>query len=234
MNAGLTFAREHNLRPGLALTAAQVAQLTTDMVWLVTQEVTLPDGSKQSVLVPQVYVRVKPGDLDGTGALLAGKEVELNLKGNLNNSGTIAGRNLVSINANSIKNMGGTVSGGTVALQAVQDIDNIGGQIKAQDAAILNAGRDIQMVSTTQSSTNQFSQTGMDRMAGLYVSNAAGVLLAQAGNNLNLVAAQIGSAGQAHLSAGNNINLSTVSTGSSQNIQWDSKKSAMNKSQDIE
>lgn len=32
---------------------------------------TLPDGSSQRVLVPQVYVRVKAGDIDGSGALLS-------------------------------------------------------------------------------------------------------------------------------------------------------------------
>lgn len=73
MNRGLTYASQWDLRPGIALTPDQIAQLTSDMVWLVTQEVTLADGSRQSVLVPQVYVRVKPGDLDGSGALLAGR-----------------------------------------------------------------------------------------------------------------------------------------------------------------
>jgi filamentous hemagglutinin len=69
MNSGLTFAKSLNLRPGIALSDAQIAQLTSDMVWLVEQIVTLPDGSQQAVLVPQVYVRVRPGDLDGSGAL---------------------------------------------------------------------------------------------------------------------------------------------------------------------
>ena len=41
MNNGLTYAKALNLRPGIALGAEQVAQLTSDMVWLVTQEVTL-------------------------------------------------------------------------------------------------------------------------------------------------------------------------------------------------
>lgn len=31
----------------------------------------LSDGSSQKVLVPQVYVKVQPGDLNGSGALLA-------------------------------------------------------------------------------------------------------------------------------------------------------------------
>ncbi|PUE12943.1 hemagglutinin repeat-containing protein [Limnohabitans sp. T6-20] len=230
MNNGLTYAKALNLRPGIALSAAQVAQLTSDMVWLVTQEVTLADGSKQSVLVPQVYVRVQPGDVDGTGALLAGRDVQLNLSADATNSGTIAGRNLVQINANNIKNLGGNVSGAAVALLAEQDINNIGGQIQAQSAALLSAGRDINITTTTQSSTNRagnnsFAQPGIDRVAGLYVSGPAGVLIASAGRDLNLTAAQISNQGTGPgsattLSAAQNINLGTVTTSSSQDIRW--------------
>ncbi|PIT74199.1 hemagglutinin repeat-containing protein [Limnohabitans sp. G3-2] len=230
MNNGLTTAKALKLRPGIALSAAQVAQLTSDMVWLVTQEVTLADGSKQSVLVPQVYVRVQPGDVDGTGALLAGRDVQLNLNADATNSGTIAGRNLVQINANNIQNMGGKVSGAAVAMQATQDINNIGGQIQAQNAALLSAGRDINLRTTTQSSShragnNSFSQTGIDRVAGLYVSGPAGVLIANAGRDFNLTAAQISNQGSGPnagttLSAAQNINLGTVSTANSQDIRW--------------
>ena len=35
--------------------AAQMAQLTSDIVWLVEKEVTLDDGRKTKALVPQVY-----------------------------------------------------------------------------------------------------------------------------------------------------------------------------------
>lgn len=60
----------------------------------------LPAGSEQKVLVPQVYVRVKPGDIDGSGALLSGNSVNLNLSGDLNNQGgTIAGRTTVALTA---------------------------------------------------------------------------------------------------------------------------------------
>lgn len=46
-----------------------------------------------------------------------------------------------------------------------------------------------------------------------------------AGNNLNLTAAQIQNAGTGAtvLTAGNNLNLNTVAVGSSQDINWDSK-----------
>jgi filamentous hemagglutinin len=67
MSAGITFAQAHQLRVGIELSAEQVAQLTSDMVWLVQREVTLADGSTQKVLVPQVYAVARAGDLSGTG-----------------------------------------------------------------------------------------------------------------------------------------------------------------------
>jgi filamentous hemagglutinin len=238
---GATFAKEFGLRPGVELSAAQVAQLTSDIVWLVTKEVTLADGSKQSVLVPQVYVRVQPGDLDGSGTLLAGKDVNLNLSGDLANSGTIAGRNLLNVSADNIQNLGGQMRADSVSLAVRQDFNNIGGMIQGVSSAIVTAGRDLNLTTTTQGSAtqaggNSFAKTGIDRIAGLYVSGPAGVLVASAGNNLNLTAAQIQNAGTGAtvLRAGNNLNLNTVAIGSSQDIHWDSKNSLTQSSrQDI-
>ncbi|HYP86394.1 hypothetical protein [Variovorax sp.] len=65
MNNGAIFARQYNLRSGAALTPEQMAHLTGDIVWLVERTVTLPDGSVQKVLAPQVYVRVKDGTSTG-------------------------------------------------------------------------------------------------------------------------------------------------------------------------
>lgn len=73
MDAGTTFAQQYQLRPGISLSAQQMAALTSDIVWLVEQTITLSDGSTTQALVPQVYARVKAGDLDGTGTLLAGQ-----------------------------------------------------------------------------------------------------------------------------------------------------------------
>ena len=69
-----------------------MAALTTDIVWLVEQTVTLADGSKQKVLVPQVYVRAREGDITGDGALISGESLVMNSKGDLINSGTLGGR----------------------------------------------------------------------------------------------------------------------------------------------
>ncbi len=56
MTNGVNFAQTFNLLPGLSLTAAQMDVLTSDIVWLVGQVVTLPDGSTQHVLAPVVYM----------------------------------------------------------------------------------------------------------------------------------------------------------------------------------
>ncbi len=39
-----------------SLTAEQIAQLISDIVWLVEQTVTLSEGRTETVLAPQVYV----------------------------------------------------------------------------------------------------------------------------------------------------------------------------------
>ncbi|HWT19943.1 MAG TPA: hemagglutinin repeat-containing protein [Variovorax sp.] len=225
MDAGLTFARQYGLRPGIALTPAQMAQLTSDIVWLVEQTVTLPDGSAQRVLVPQVYVRVKSGDIDGSGALLAGKEVNIKLDGDLVNSGTVAGRRTVSITAENIQNLNGRISGGSLDLKARTDLNNIGGTIDAASQLKIEAGRDINVRTTTSSSglaldltpgaVSLRGATIVDRVAGLYVSDPKGVLVASAGRDVNLIGALVansGKEGSTEIGAGRDINLGTVTT----------------------
>lgn len=210
MNAGATFAKEYGLRPGIALTPAQMAQLTSDIVWLVEQTVTLPDGSTQLVLVPQVYVRVRPGDINGNGALLSADAINIKGSGDLVNTGTIAGRTLVRIDADNINNLGGRISGGDVTLNARTDLNNIGGTIDARDSLRIDAGRDINVRSTTQ--TNGYN-TNLDRIAGLYVTNPGGRLVASAGHDVNLIGGIISNQGVGSftsITAKNDINLGTV------------------------
>ncbi|NMM07116.1 hemagglutinin repeat-containing protein [Polaromonas sp.] len=227
MDAGITYAGQHQLRPGIALSAAQMAQLSSDIVWLVEQDVTLADGSRQKALVPQVYVRVKDGDLAPSGALLAGSSINLNLSGDLTNSGTIAGRSIVSLTADNVHNLGGRITGDAVSVTARTDLNNLGGTIAAGSALIATAGRDLNVQTTTSSATNQtfsngsantFSRTGIDRVAGLYVSNPGGVLVASAGRDVNLIAGVIANSGQGGITvidARRNLNLGVVNTSSS-------------------
>ena len=225
MTAGVTFAQSHQLRPGIALSAAQVAQLTSDIVWLEAREVTLPDGSTTTALVPQVYLVPRTGDLHPSGALFAAKDFNIQLSGDLTNSGTIAGRQVTRITAQNVANLGGRISGSRTGITATQDISNIGGIIEADIALVLNAGRNLEVASTTQSTEtragpNTFTRTTLDRVAGLYVSDAAGVLIASAGQDVNLTGALLQSGGTVQVQAGRDLTLGTVRTEKSDQAHW--------------
>ncbi|MCG1042468.1 hemagglutinin repeat-containing protein [Mycetohabitans sp. B8] len=219
LEAGSAYAKAWNLRPGVALSTQQMAQLTRDIVWLVEQDVHLPDGTVTRALVPQVYARVKPGDLDGNGTLLAAEAIDMRLKEDLVNTGTLAGHTAVQLNAENLRNVGGRITGKTVSAQALGDIDVIGGSIDADQALFVQAGRDLNVITTTRSDAKQagqsdFSRTHLDRIAGLSVNYPlGGPLVASAGRDVNLIAAQIannGQNGQTTLIAGRDLNLGTV------------------------
>ncbi|PKO42237.1 MAG: hypothetical protein CVU29_12005, partial [Betaproteobacteria bacterium HGW-Betaproteobacteria-22] len=222
---------------GVALTAEQIAQLTSDIVWLVEQTVTLPDGSQAQALVPQVYARLQAHDLSPNGSLMAGQTLNLNVSGNIINGGDLAGREALNLNAENINNLAGRIRANTTQLTATQDINNLGGQIIAQDVLRLNAGHNINIQSTTADSTLKFEldqgnktlhvdnkRTNIDRVAGLYITNPSGtgLLIASAGNDIYLNAAEIVNlaptsagnpySGQTLLQAGNDISLGTITT----------------------
>ncbi|KES11580.1 ImpE protein, partial [Snodgrassella alvi SCGC AB-598-P14] len=91
MDAGISMAKTMGLVPGVALSADQIARLTSDIVWMVSQTVTMPDGSQQTVLVPQVYLMVRDGDLNTAGALISADNISLHTNKDINNQGTVAG-----------------------------------------------------------------------------------------------------------------------------------------------
>ncbi|WP_353154710.1 hemagglutinin repeat-containing protein [Herminiimonas fonticola] len=217
MQAGAAYAKEWELVPGVSLTAAQMAQLTSDIVWLVAQEIVLPDGTTTTALVPQVYVMPRPGDLDSSGSLLAGQNVHIQLSGDLTNSGTIAGRNVTQITANNVQNLG-DITGKVVSVAAQQDLTNLGGRMMAEDSLVAAAGRDLTVQSTTSTGTaaagrSSSSLTQVDRVAGLYVTGEKGILVASAGNDFSVLAGVLSSTGDIQVTAGNNVNLGTVDTG---------------------
>ncbi|WP_350316578.1 hemagglutinin repeat-containing protein [Pectobacterium aroidearum] len=229
MEAGVSFAKTFNLVPGVALTAEQMKQITQDMVWLVAQDVKMPNGTTQRVLVPQVYAQVQQGDMDGSGALLAGKNVSIGISGGMLNSGRISATQLVSVSGDDIVNVGGIIAGKSVSLQATNDITNTGGTVRATDTLLAQAGRDITVASETnhaesQNGSNRFSRDNIDRVAGMYVQGDDGKLLLQAGRDINLQAAQVVSSGennQTQIAANRDINMTTVTTGSSDKVVWD-------------
>ncbi len=212
LEAGATVGKAWGLRPGVALTAAQMAQLTSDIVWLVAQTVTLPDGRTTTALVPQVYLRLHPGDLDSGGALLAGANVDAHVSGTLTNTGTIAGRQLVSLEAGRIEHLGGSISGNQVALSSASDIDIHGASVSAVDALSVRAAGNIDVASTVETLQGGGHQEAITRVAGLYVTgaNGSGILSVVGGGDVTLQGAQVrnaGTDGVTQLVAGHDLTL---------------------------
>jgi filamentous hemagglutinin len=221
MNNGVAFGKAYNLELGVALTPAQMALLTSDIVWLVNQTVTLPDGTQQTVLVPQVYAKVKQGDLTGDGALIGGGSVALNARNDITNSGTIQGRDVTQLTAQSLTNSG-YISGNTVNLTARQDITNLGGTLRGDSQLTLLAGRDITSQSTLR---GDGTDRWIDRPAGIYVQGSDGALTLSALNNITLASSDIGNAGEkstTKIQAGNDLTLDTLSTQHSEDDSWNS------------
>jgi filamentous hemagglutinin len=98
MNSGVDAAKDFNLTVGVALSAAQINSLKHDIVWMVDREVTLPNGTVEHVLAPQVYLSsLQEADLKPSGALIAANVININ-SNSVNNSGTIRADTALSIN----------------------------------------------------------------------------------------------------------------------------------------
>ena len=225
MDNGLTAAKTFGLTPGIALSAEQVARLTSDIVWMENQTVTLSDGSTQTVLAPKVYALARKGDLNTSGGLISAEQVLLKLQnGNLTNSGTIAGRQAVLIQARNI-NSNGNIQADQIGLKAEKSINVDGGQVQAGRLLTAQA-QNINLNGTTQTSGNQRNgNTIVDRMAQISVTSAYtrgadnsgtdGILALRADNDINLNAATVSNqvkGGTTRITAGNNLNLGTIRT----------------------
>jgi filamentous hemagglutinin len=198
MDAGITTAQTLNLRPGIALTADQVAKLTTDIVWLVQQSVTLDDGSTQTVLVPKVYTRQAVGQIDGTGNLIAANELDIQLTGDLNNQGNIVGHQNVKISAINLTNAnGGLIEGDFVQIGTKNDLNNLGSSIGADSAMQLDVGGDFNNQSLTYTTSSakgasNSTRTGISQIASIYVGDGLKGQVNDKGNALTTFIGNVG------------------------------------------
>ena len=217
MDNGITFAKRFNLTPGVALSPAQVAQLTSDIVWFEEKEVTLPSGKQVKVMAPRVYAMAQKGDLNGEGALISADVIDLR-SNRLTNSGTIAGRKLTLLNTESLLNEG-AITGDKVGIKTTNNFDNIGGKVEAERALLVDVGGDLNHESTTMT-TNvdlshfQRSETTLGRKALFHVKGEDGQLQLLS-NNLNAKGADIVNDGNGNtlVQTKNNMNLTALSVG---------------------
>lgn len=212
MNSGIDAAKDFNLTVGVALSAAQINSLKHDIVWMVDRSVTLPDGTIEHVLAPQVYLSsLQEADLKPSGALIAANVININ-SNTVNNSGSIRANTALSINANNITNQGGTISsGGSNTLVAGNDILNLSGNISGTDVSLV-AGRDISNALTGQSITRTFGNgivngTALNSAASIH---ATGSLSMNAGRDVSINGATVNAGGDATINAGRNLTVGVL------------------------
>jgi filamentous hemagglutinin family protein len=231
LDAGVMAARSLQLSPGVALSAEQMASLTTDIVWLETQTVVLPDGSSTQALVPTVYLRrPQNGDLSPSGGLISGRDITLRSQGDLSNSGTLyaygdasQGSGKLTLEGANLTNTG-TLAGHTVSATASQTLTSNGViQGLGQNSAIKLNARDIVLRTTTGDTSKSIdgpngvstgTRTSVGRIATLSADNIA--LAAQ--NDINLSGATLYAKQDLSASAGGAITTEAVQTGYSWNI----------------
>ncbi|WP_295650195.1 hemagglutinin repeat-containing protein [uncultured Haemophilus sp.] len=220
MDNGAQYAKKLNLIPGVALTAEQMKQLTSDMVWMVKREVTLKDGSKKEVLAPQVYVVGRNADIDSRGAVISANDVIVNIQGDIQNSGVISGRNLTHLAANNIENLGGKLQGRELYLKAKETLNNLGGELNAEDRLVAQA-KNINIESRTSETedTGNFYRKSLVQQASINVGRKDAADKGQKGNallmateNITVKGANFNIKGDAVLQAGDKLNLDTIET----------------------
>ena len=169
MDNGAYYAQKMNLVPGVALTIFSDERVNL-LIWfgMVKREVTLKDGSKKEVLVPQVYVVGRNTDIDSRGAVISANDVIMNIKGDVQNSGVISGRNLTGLAANNIENLGGRLQGRELYLVAKNMLNNLGGELNATDHLVAQ-GKHINIESTTSETENtpDFYQKSLTQQASV-------------------------------------------------------------------
>ncbi|WP_118775263.1 hemagglutinin repeat-containing protein [Haemophilus haemolyticus] len=213
MDNGVLYAKKWQLVPGVALTEAQMKELTSDLVWFEKQETVLPNGQKVSVLAPKVYLAPRNVKVNGEGAIISANKVVINGIQEVENSGTILGNEGVSINAENITNDKGRVQGDVVLLQAENTLKNIGGVIEGKDA-ILAQAKKVQIegsVSETQDN-GKFHQKIIGKAAEINLTNKEGKVQIYADEDITVKGAKANIAGDAVFNAKDKLELGALDT----------------------
>ncbi|MFL9627844.1 two-partner secretion domain-containing protein [Aeromonas jandaei] len=206
--------RELGLTPGVALTAAQVAQLGRSMVWW---EPVWFNG--QIVLAPKLYL-TEADKRHLSGSVITAANIDLTA-GGINNSGTLLADGTLSLKSGTtLVNQGQIQAGGRLELLAKGDILNQslikGGEIAiaSLDGSVRNETRTAQhhvdvngILSDVLSDQTRFSRTDIGDIARI---ESAGNLMLQAGQDISLSASNLLAGLDMTLNAGRDITIGSL------------------------
>ena len=240
MDNGITHAKQFGYTLGTALTPDQMANLSTDIVWLVKESITHTtkdkDGNRltktEEVLTPKLYLRsanIAAGTLtpDGRYSAVSARNINMQLTGDLDNHGNIIAKDTAAITANNVNNTG-TIYGNFVAVTADNTITNHG-TLHANSAMSLDAKNRIINESQTTTQTNtqgrsSSSRSDISQIATISVGSglkdktdeqgsSLATLTIQAGNHiLNKAANMQNTGGSTQMTVKNGIDIGTITT----------------------
>ena len=207
MDAGIAYAKQHGIVPGVALTAEQAASLTSDMIWLV-KDVVMVEGKPVEVIYPKVYLKQSDRlQLHTDGTLMSANTLVMNAKESIRNEGAIQGKTVILASDKDIINSG-HINAEKVGLQSDRTIYQQG-QVVGRDAVELQAKKNITFNNSIEHLTNQ---DVLHKTAGIAVTGDTGVMIVSADNDVNLGGATIealGKDGAITIKAGHDINSTT-------------------------
>ena len=223
MNNGVHYAKKLNLVPGVALTEKQMSELTTDLVWMVNQEITLPSGKKLNVLTPKIYLASNRTQVTPTGSVISGDSIVGSVT-NMTNEGTVLASNLVNLYGQNLENKG-LVFADNVNLNAEQKLVNLGGKIVAADSLSLYGGKSVELGATTTETQSQLGRTEtgnkqVDRQSELKVTGKGGELSIQSGGDITIKAANVKSAGTVDVNAKGKLLVTTEKQSSKEHYDF--------------
>ena len=223
MNNGIRYAKQFNLVPGVGLTKEQMAELTTDLVWMVNQEITLPSGKKLNVLTPKIYLATNRTQVTPTGSVISGDSIVGSVT-NMTNEGTVLAANLVNLYGQNLENKG-LVFANNVNLNAKQKLVNLGGKIVAADSLSLYGGKSVELGATTTETQSQLGRTEtgnkqVDRQSELKVTGKGGELSIQSGGDITVKAAKVKSAGTVDVNAKGKLLVTTEKQSSKEHYDF--------------
>ena len=139
MDAAANEQQALSLEAGIALSAAQVAGLSQDILWY---ERVIING--QEVLAPKLYLANLDERNLHQGAVISGENVSITA-GAIENSGRIAADNALTLVSEQgiVNRRGELLAGGDATLLANDDIINQSGQIAGDDVTLISQNGDI-------------------------------------------------------------------------------------------
>ena len=223
MNNGIRYAKQFNLVPGVGLTKEQIAELTTDLVWMVNQEIILPSGKKLNVLTPKIYLATNRTQVTPTGSVISGDSIVGSVK-DMTNEGTVLAANLVNLYGQDLENKG-LVFANNVNLNAKQKLVNLGGKIVATDSVSLYGGKSVELGATTTETQSQLGRTEtgnklVDRQSEVTVTGKDGKISIQSDGDITVKAAKVKSTGKVDVNAKGKLSVGTEKQSSKEHYDF--------------